>query len=190
MSATTAAVGMVAAPAYAQSSYYYAGRAISGAQIAVDLTSIRSSDGVNARFDYWFDDELVVSEAHCADNNGVWTTLNDGIVHYAQSQATQDMVRIVCSYFLPAVETADASPVIESMTESVAASIAESVAESVIMTALVYDPVSNVRQAPNGSILCSIDTRAYINIYGSVGDWYDTDACGSRGVIHISQIQF
>jgi len=57
-------------------------------------------------------------------------------------------------------------------------------------TALVYDPSSNVRATPNGQILCSVDTVSYINIYGHIGDWYDTDVCGVNGVIHISQISF
>ncbi|GBF52650.1 hypothetical protein N0824_00499 [Microcystis sp. 0824] len=29
-----------------------------------------------------------------------------------------------------------------------------------------------------------------INIYGSVGPWYDGDVCGEMGVIHSSQIKF
>ncbi|MCA2721917.1 MAG: hypothetical protein IM333_16560 [Microcystis sp. M048S1] len=29
-----------------------------------------------------------------------------------------------------------------------------------------------------------------INIYGSVGPWYDTDVWGEMGVIHSSQIKF
>lgn len=56
--------------------------------------------------------------------------------------------------------------------------------------AIVFDPPSNVRQSPNSNSLCSIRERTTINIYGSIGDWYYTDICGTMGVIHSSQITF
>lgn len=56
--------------------------------------------------------------------------------------------------------------------------------------AIVFDPPSNVRQSPNGKILCSIQKSTTINIYNSVDDWYETDICGTKGVIHSSQITF
>jgi hypothetical protein len=56
--------------------------------------------------------------------------------------------------------------------------------------AIVFDPPSNVRQSPNGDFLCSIRERTTINIYGSTGDWYYTDICGTMGVIHSGQITF
>jgi hypothetical protein len=56
--------------------------------------------------------------------------------------------------------------------------------------AIVFDPPSNVRQSPNGDSLCSVRERTTINIYGSTGDWYYTDICGTMGVIHFSQITF
>jgi hypothetical protein len=56
--------------------------------------------------------------------------------------------------------------------------------------AIVFDPPSNVRQSPNGNFLCSIRERTTINIYGSIGDWYYTDICGTMGVIHSDQITF
>lgn len=56
--------------------------------------------------------------------------------------------------------------------------------------ALVFDPPSNVRTTPNGNILCSVRNKTTINIYSSVGDWFYTDVCGNRGVIHRSQIRF
>jgi hypothetical protein len=57
-------------------------------------------------------------------------------------------------------------------------------------SAIVFDPPSNVRSAPNGGILCLVRERTTINIYGKVGDWYNTDACGQMGVIHSSQVKF
>jgi chromosome segregation ATPase len=56
--------------------------------------------------------------------------------------------------------------------------------------AIVFDPPSNVRATPDGDILCSVSTKATINIYDSVGDWYYTDVCGGQGVIHKSQVEF
>jgi serine/threonine protein kinase, bacterial len=57
-------------------------------------------------------------------------------------------------------------------------------------SAIVIDPPSNVRNVPNGKILCSVNEESAIKIYGSSGDWYNTDICGSMGVIHKSQLRF
>jgi hypothetical protein len=56
--------------------------------------------------------------------------------------------------------------------------------------AIVFDPPSNVRESPNGRIVCSVQERKTINIYESVGDWYTTDVCGATGMIHKSQVRF
>ena len=62
-------------------------------------------------------------------------------------------------------------------------------------TATVFDPPSNVRNQPNGKIICTITTRRNINVYRYYDNsyqWISTDACGpgSYGVIHVSQIRF
>ncbi|MGB5913327.1 MAG: hypothetical protein WBG63_00575 [Phormidesmis sp.] len=217
--------------AIAQTSYYYAGQADSGQQLIIDLDSISSAGNSDANFNYLLGDELIVSQAHCV-GAAAWTTLTDGVVHYPQSQAARDMVRIVCSYLNESVSVAAASsdPPFLPLSPISAAPISAPVPVAItdrgnnpivgnsvsnnfinnnpvnnnsinnnsvnsnpdaVQTALVYDPSSNVRETPNGYVLCSIDTRAYINIYGHyMDDWYSTDACGSLGVIHISQIQF
>jgi serine/threonine protein kinase len=59
-----------------------------------------------------------------------------------------------------------------------------------VQTVTVIDPPSNVRTAPNGSIVCAIPTVADITVFNPNGDWYQTDACGTVGYIHRSQIQF
>ncbi|MEL7141230.1 MAG: hypothetical protein AAFY33_18935 [Cyanobacteria bacterium J06643_4] len=172
----------------AQTSYYYAGEATGGEQILVDLNSIAVVSDSSANFSYLLGDEQIESQAHCV-GSGAWTTLSDATVHYAQSQATRDMVRIVCSYSrsaLAAVDELEADlPGIDG--SALAQSMQE---ERAVQTALVYDPSSNVRATPNGQILCSVDTVSYINIFGRLGDWYRTDACGTLGLIHISQISF
>lgn len=64
------------------------------------------------------------------------------------------------------------------------------------VTALVFDPPSNVRDVPNGRIICSVKKRTRIRIIGITGvydengTWYYTDVCGRIGVIHSSQIRF
>ncbi|HEY0461972.1 MAG TPA: hypothetical protein VGC97_22760 [Pyrinomonadaceae bacterium] len=64
-------------------------------------------------------------------------------------------------------------------------------------TAVITDPPTNIRAAPNGTIICVMRQRGtVVNILGSTGvrdnngTWYYTDACGRRGVIHSSQIRF
>jgi len=187
--------------ASAQTSYYYAGQAAGDQPLMVDLGSIVSVGEYDITFDYVLGEELIASQARCV-GGGSWTTLSDGMVRRAQSQATREMLRLVCSYSdsstavasLPpsvpiaiAVEPASTLPMPPS---AVSPPVRSSSMQTAVQTALVYDPSSNVRAVPNGQIICSIDTRAYINIYGRLGDWYDTDACGPLGVIHISQIQF
>lgn len=55
---------------------------------------------------------------------------------------------------------------------------------------IVFNPESNVREEPNGKILCSVREKITINLYDEVGDWYATDVCGTKGFIHNSQIKF
>lgn len=64
-------------------------------------------------------------------------------------------------------------------------------------TATIIDPPSNIRAAPNGSVICVARTRGtVVNILGSTGvsdnngTWYYTDYCGRQGVIHSTQIRF
>lgn len=64
-------------------------------------------------------------------------------------------------------------------------------------TAIIIDPPSNIRAAPNGTIICVARTRGtVVNILGSTGvsdnngTWYYTDYCGRQGVIHSTQIRF
>lgn len=62
--------------------------------------------------------------------------------------------------------------------------------------AIVFAPPSNIRESPNGRILCSVTRKATIKIYGSTsvndknGVWIYTDVCGSMGVIHSTQIKY
>lgn len=151
--------------AIAQPNTYYAGQASNGQSVVVDLYSISQASSNSVNFVYSLGGDRIPSQAHC--NNGNWTTFDDGTSHRPQSQATQNMLSEVCSYLEP--------------TQSYSAPS---------QTAYVFDPPSNVRISPNGSILCSIEHPTNITTYGHTGSWYYTDACGSTGVIDSSQIQF
>lgn len=54
---------------------------------------------------------------------------------------------------------------------------------------VVFDPPSNVRSSPNGTVICSVSSTKTINLFGSSNGWYITDACGKRGYIHNSQVR-
>lgn len=171
-SATSIAVLGFAPIALAQTGYYNAGQAVGGQQIKVDLNSISEASGQSVNFTYYLgNSEPIYSQAHCYSgaNAGTWTTFDDGSVHRPQSQATQNMLNEVCSYLAP---------------------MPNSSSNSTNQTAYVFDPPSNVRETPNGKILCSINRPTNINVYGHSGDWYYTDACGRSGVIFKDQIQF
>ncbi|MEO1620039.1 MAG: hypothetical protein AAFU53_03290 [Cyanobacteria bacterium J06632_3] len=202
----------------AQTSYYYAGTANTGTQVLVDLGSIEPISTVSASFSYLRGNDQILAQANCTENR-TWITLDDGTLHTPRSRAAQNMLRVVCSYLEQAPAGApeqtpariasnrvqsnrllsnrilsnrtsyNALPTpIEPPTPRPRQQRAQ--AQSPVLTALVYDPSSNVRATPNGQIICSIDTVTYINIFGRVGDWYDTDACGRLGMIHSSQISF
>jgi hypothetical protein len=149
-------------PAAAQTSNYYAGQAVDGRSVNVDLQSISRASARSVNFTYYLGDERVDAQANC--DAGTWTTFPERAVHRPQSQATQNMLDRVCS-----AQVGSTSP---------------------SGVAVVFDPPSNVRTAPNGDVLCSVRERTTINLYGSTGDWYYTDVCGRMGVIHSSQLRF
>jgi len=148
-------------PAMAQNCSYYAGQAVGGQSINVELCSISKASTRSMDFVYYLGNERVQSQANC--QAGTWTTFPERQVNRPKSAATQRMLDIVCSYR----EQGDFNNIVT-----------------------VFDPPSNVRTAPNGAILCSISEYQTIHTYGSTGPWYYTDACGKMGVIHVSQIRF
>lgn len=56
-------------------------------------------------------------------------------------------------------------------------------------TASVFAPPSNIRNRPNGEIICTITKKVSLNVEQQEGEWYYTDLCGG-GYIHQSQIRF
>lgn len=152
-------------PVLAQTCNYFAGSAVGGQAVNIDLCSISIASSRSIDFTYYLGNERVVSQASC--DRGTWTTFPERQVHRPQSQATQRMLEVVCSY--RAYNPTRISDV---------------------GVAIVFDPPSNVRKSPNGDILCSVRERGAINIYGSADSWYYTDVCGTMGMIHSSQIRF
>jgi hypothetical protein len=147
--------------AIAQAGEFYAGTASNGQPVYVDTDSIARASARSVNFVYYLGNERIFAQANCTA--GSWTTFPEGQVNYPQSRATQRMVNFVCR------DVATGNPAAR--------------------TAFVIDPPSNVRETPNGSIICALPRRS-INTYGAVGNWYRTDACGRMGFIHISQLQF
>lgn len=54
----------------------------------------------------------------------------------------------------------------------------------------VPNPPSNVRYSPNGPVQCVIRAPRWIGIFDYSNGWYRTDACGSTGFIHESQVSW
>jgi hypothetical protein len=149
----------------AASCNYSAGKAVGGEAINVDLCSIQVKSPESIAFVYYLNNEQVKSEANCS--NATWTTFPERQVNRPQSSATQNMLDTVCRR-----------------------QTSTSGATSKAGAAIVFDPPSNVRVSPNGAILCAVQKKTTINIYGSNGAWYKTDVCGSLGFIHGDQLKF
>ena len=148
-------------------SLYEAGTAVGGQHVRVDLSTIKTiSNQGEVEFVYYLGNERISSIANCTE--GTWITLPEVKTHSPKSVATQNMVNRVCS----------------GMQNSGGPSASTSGA------AIVFDPPSNIRVTPNGGILCSVTSKGTIPIQRKIGDWYETDFCGSTGYIHKGQVRF
>lgn len=139
------------------------GKASGGQTIRLDTGSIqtnRYASGTSVDFTYYLGNERLESVAYCG--RGLWVV--DGKEYRPQSQATRNMLSIVCS--------------------------AGSAGDSEDMgNVLVFDPPSNVRSSPGGAVKCSIDRMTVIQVYVEpTNGWYSTRACGG-GWIHSSQVR-
>ena len=148
---------------------YFAGKAVEGQSVNVDLCSVSPRSSGAIAFSYSLGSQQMDSDANCA--SGTWITYRDGQTHRPQSSATEKMINRVCG-------DQGSSQLVSQSSTSQAGS------------AIVFDPPSNVRVSPNGAILCSVQRKTTINIYGSSGSWYNTDICGTMGVISRDQIRF
>lgn len=82
--------------AVAQSCNYFAGTAVTGQKVNVNTCSIDRASYGRVNFVYYLGKREIASQANC--NNGTWTSFPDRVVHRPQSQATQRMLDVVCSY--------------------------------------------------------------------------------------------
>lgn len=100
----TLATLMSGAPAAnSQDSTYYAGRAVDGRRVYVDLSSISATADRRVSFIYYLDNERVEAQANC--RSGYWVTYPERETHRPQSQATENMLNKVCSYTAANVAT-------------------------------------------------------------------------------------
>jgi serine/threonine protein kinase, bacterial len=143
---------------------YFTGNAVAGQTVNVDLCSITNNGSEKIRFTYYLGNQRMDSEANCAD--GSWTTFSNNKNQKPLSAATQKMIDRVCNRSIASQNN------------------------SQMVRAFVFAPPSNVRESPDGNILCSIKQQQYINTYGVANSWYKTDFCGSMGVISADQLRF
>ncbi len=138
------------------------GTASTGQTISLDTNSIPFDDGAYAQATYYLGDERLEATIHCGQN--YWTVKGDSTRYTPQSQATQNLVTLACqSRFIKENERMNHF--------------------------IVYDPPSNVRSAPNGSVKCVIENMEIIQVVNEPrGTWYSTTKCGG-GWIDESQIR-
>jgi hypothetical protein len=82
--------------ASAQSCNYFAGTAVAGQKVNLNTCSISRVSNTSVDFVYFLGKQRFRSQANCS--NGTWTTFSNRQVHRPQSQATQNMLDVVCSY--------------------------------------------------------------------------------------------
>ncbi|MBE9012921.1 protein kinase [Pseudanabaenaceae cyanobacterium LEGE 13415] len=149
---------------------FQTGTTLRAQTLTLDTCSIDASNPSLIQFVYYLDRDRVQAQTDCA--SGTWTSLPENQVNRPQSSATEKMLERICG----AKSSQDSKPSDDSISKA--------------GVATVFKPPSNVRVSPNGDILCSIREQRDINVYDLKGDWYTTDACGTPGVIHRSQLKF
>jgi hypothetical protein len=140
------------------------GTASTGQTVSLDTNSIPFDDGAYANATYYLGEEKLAASIHCGQS--YWTVKGDSTRYTPQSKATQNLVTIACQ--------------IRQLKEKAGRGYF-----------VVFDPPSNVRLSPNGSVKCVIEKMEIITIsveLGLVGGWYQTEACGG-GWISESQVR-
>jgi len=142
---------------------YYLGDSVDGTAVSVALYSVKTVSDSSKDFVYCLGDEAIYSQAHCDD--GTWATFPERALHSPQSETTENMISIVCS-------APDGNPG--------------------VAIGVIFDPPSNVRDSPNGNVLCTIDRVMAVVTGGGVTNdgWTRTSICGETGMIHTSQVRY
>ncbi|MEA5418373.1 hypothetical protein VB712_03990 [Spirulina sp. CCNP1310] len=153
---------------FAQSSnaeMYNLGPASTGQPIILDGSSVsmngRNSASAWVGFTYYLGRTRFAADAHCG--KGEW--YSGGSTHKPQSQATRNMLSIVCSARWRDQDAEDTGYM------------------------LVFDPPSNVRNQPNGNVIFTVTEMIVIPVYPeSQNGWFSTYSFGG-GWIHESQLR-
>ncbi len=142
---------------------YKLGKSSVGELIELNLCSIRLiPKSFNVDFTYSLKGSPIAANANCRSRS--WITLPERVTHKPQSQATRDMLQILCT--TPIDGGGDSQIVV------------------------VFNPPTNIRNRPNGKVICTITELTAISTgTGSAGEWYRTGACGG-GYVHRSQLRF
>jgi hypothetical protein len=143
---------------------YQLGQSSTGIAAELNLCSIRLIPRTfNVDFTYSLGGERIPARADCRSRN--WTTFPEKAINKPQSQATEDMLQIVCT-----------APIDGGGDDYLA---------------VIFNPPTNIRKTPNGKVICTITELRAIGISGSGSSngWYRTNACG-YGYVHQSQLRF
>jgi hypothetical protein len=165
---SVAASLLSASPSWAGAdNWEYQGKASTGEGLTVNLDSVTvvmRSMGMEGPPSYFFTYKIGYDEVHAFTScNGKYWTSTDG-------DTFKNLVK-------------PNSPATRNMLDRVC--------NHRVKTVRVFSPPSNVRTEPNGSTICTLQSKTRITTYGRYegGDWFYTDACGKLGVIHSSQIR-
>jgi serine/threonine protein kinase len=148
---------------------YYAGEAVTGQTVNLDLCSITTNNSDKVGFVYYLGGKQMGSAANCSNNT--WRNFSDQQVHRPLSSATQRMLESVCSRRQVGIPKSNDF-------------------NSEVVKATIFIPPINIRESPDVKTLCVINKKITINTYGVNKSWYKTDVCGSMGVVHSEQLNF
>jgi hypothetical protein len=143
---------------------YQLGQSSTGVATELNLCSIRRIPRTfNVDFTYSLGGDSISARADCRSRN--WMTFPEKAINKPQSQATEDMLKIICT-----------APIDGGGDNALA---------------VVFNPPTNIRKTPNGKVICTITELRAIGISGSGPSkgWYRTNVCG-YGYIHQSQLRF
>jgi hypothetical protein len=151
-------------PAYAK--MLVLGTASGGKTVTLDTDSVpRTPRAVSVwtGATYYLGNERLLAEINCSQ--GYWRINGESGQYRPQSQATQNLLSLACTIRRIDDQAEDTGYL------------------------LVYDPPSNVRSSPGGSVKCVIDGMLVIKVYPELNNGgYSTSYCGG-GWISQSQVR-
>lgn len=143
----------------------FLGTSAGGQSVFLDDASIKRLEEEGMRsFTYSLDSETIPAIVDC--KTGEWTPEQNRQWTKPRSEATKEMIRLVCKGYTPKPRDTTQGG----------------------QRGLVFDPPSNIRVSPNGAILCTVSEKRIINISSTLGNWLGTDFCGRPGYIHKGQV--